>query len=127
MRIPSIPMIVFWIVMVAAPLLVCAVVVGQVPDVEQVPLHWNAAGEIDRWGSPDELTGICWFLGAVMAGSNLLMAVLYVFNDALYNSGLVHGVSRSGALKLYAVLAVVLVVTTAAIVVGITANVIAAV
>lgn len=119
-------MIIFWIVMVIIPLSVCAIAVGQIPDVAQVPLHWNASGEVDRWGDPSELAGVLWFLGAVMSGSNVLMAVLYMFNDTLYSMGLVHGVSRGGALKVYAVCAVILVVVVTAIAFGITSSVIEA-
>ena len=115
MRIPSFPMIVFWIIVIVAPLAVSAAVVGQVPNAGEIPLHWNAAGEIDRWGTPEEAAGTFWFLGGIMAAMNLLMALGYVFNDFLYNRGLVHGVSRTGALKVYVVCAVILAVLTAAI------------
>lgn len=31
---------------------------------------------------------------AIMSAANLLLALMYRFSDALYNMGLVHGVSR---------------------------------
>ena len=107
--------IIFWIAAVAAPLVICAFGVSQIPDVEQVATHWNAAGEVDKWGTPAELAGVWWVIGAAMAGTNLLLALCSLFNDKLYAMGLVHGISRENAPKLYAVLAVILVVMTAVI------------
>ncbi len=115
MRIPSIPMIIFWIAAIVAPLAISAVAIGQIPNVAEIPLHWNAAGNVDRWGTPEEAAGTFWFLGGIMSSCNLLMALGYVFNDLLYNRGLVHGVSRTGALKVYVACALFLVVTTASV------------
>lgn len=37
--------------LVAASFLVALWGIGQVPAGEQIPMHWNAAGEVDGWGS----------------------------------------------------------------------------
>ncbi|MBQ3106848.1 MAG: DUF1648 domain-containing protein [Eggerthellaceae bacterium] len=100
-------MIVFWLAAVLVPVAACIVSISVLPDAAQIPLHWNAAGEIDRWGDPAEHVVVSWFMAAVLGGVNLLLALCYVFNDVLYARGMVHGVSRSGARKVYVVLAAV--------------------
>lgn len=95
--------------MVAAPLLVCVIAVSTIPSgIEEIPMHWNAAGEIDRYGSPYEM----FIPSGILAAVNLMLALFYLFNDLLYNQGLVHGVSRKGALVLYKVIAVLIVAIT---------------
>ena len=53
-----------WILLVlcAAPILTAVVGVQFLPD--QIPVHYNAAGEIDRWGSKYEelVLGVCFSL-----------------------------------------------------------------
>ena len=100
--------IVFWAVMIAAPLAAAAVALSMLPPgVEQLPMQWGWDGKISRYGSPAEL----WLLGGIMSGVNVLLFLCFLFNDALYNYGLVHGTSRKGALVVYRVVALVLVAT----------------
>lgn len=90
MKPPRALMVLFWVVMVAAPTAATAIVATQFPAGVEVPLHWNFAGEIDEWGS-------AWAMlpaGLIMSGCNVLLALSYHFSDKLYNMGLVHGVSR---------------------------------
>lgn len=115
MRTPRAAALAFWIAAIAAPLLICAFGVSQIPDVAQVPIHYNALGEPDKWGTPAELARVCWVIGAAMSGTNLLLALCSAFNDRLYNAGLVHGVSRENAPKLYAAVAIILIIMTAVI------------
>ena len=53
-----------WILLVlcAAPILTAVVGVQFLPD--QIPVHYNATGEIDRWGSKYEelVLGVCFSL-----------------------------------------------------------------
>ena len=100
MRKPSLFDIVFWAAAVAVPLVACALIVPTLPDA--VPLHWGPTG-IDRWGSPSDV----WPLGIAMAGLNAILFVFFLFNDWLYDHGLVHGVSREGALTVCRVGAVI--------------------
>lgn len=46
---------------------------NQLPADAQIPLHWNAAGEVDRWGG--KLEGL-FLLPAITAGLALLLAVV---------------------------------------------------
>ncbi|WP_251231016.1 DUF1648 domain-containing protein [Adlercreutzia aquisgranensis] len=82
--------ILFWIAVIAAPALACLFVVAQFPPDVEVPLHWNASGQIDRWGSSITMLPA----SLIMCGANALMGLMYCFSDKLYNMGLVHGVSR---------------------------------
>ena len=117
---------VFWAAMVAGPLIAAAVAAGCVPDVAEVPLHWGFGGEPNRWGTPGELVGIYWFLGGTMAAVNVLMAVSFFFNDKMYAAGLVHGVSKENAPKIYVGCAVLMVAITVAILIALTSMVAAA-
>lgn len=108
----------FWVAAVAAPLVVSAAIAGQVPDAAQVPLHWNASGEVDRWGNSSEFALSLLFTGATLSALNLALLICFVFSGRLYDSGLVHGVSRDGARKVFAVIAVIIVVTSVALLVG---------
>lgn len=86
----SIAMAFLWIAVIAAPILACLVVVAQFPPDVEVPLHWNASGQVDRWGT--SLTMLPASL--IMCAANALMGLMYCFSDKLYDMGLVHGVSR---------------------------------
>ena len=81
---------VFWVAVIAAPVAAALVAVAQFPAGAEIPLHWNAQNQIDDWGSPWTMAPV----SAIMSGANLLLALMYRFSDALYNMGLVHGVSR---------------------------------
>lgn len=79
-----------WLALVALPIATGFVALGQIPDgVDQVPLHWNAVGDIDGWGRPTDMLG----LGFIMAATNVLVAFCYFRCDQMYDAGLVHGVS----------------------------------
>ena len=82
--------VVFWVAVIAAPVAAALVAVAQFPAGAEIPLHWNAQNQIDNWGSPWTMVPV----SAIMSGANLLLALMYRFSDALYNMGLVHGVSR---------------------------------
>lgn len=82
--------IAFWAAAIAAPALACLVAIAQFPPGADIPLHWNAQLEIDRWGSPWEMLPA----SLIMSGVNALLALSYLFSDRLYDLGLVHGVSR---------------------------------
>lgn len=80
-----------WAAIVAAPFAIAAGVIALLPPgIEQVPLHFDLEGNANRYGSPLEL----YVIAAIMGGANLLMFAMYLFSDALYDRGLVHGVSR---------------------------------
>lgn len=82
--------VVFWVAAIAAPVLAALVAVAQFPAGAEIPLHWNTQNQIDNWGSPWTMVPA----SAIMSAANLLLALMYRFSDALYNMGLVHGVSR---------------------------------
>lgn len=106
MKLRSIATVLFWIAVIAAPVLVCLFVAAQFPPDTEVPLHWNASGQIDKWGTP--LTMLPASL--IMSGANALMGLMYCFSDKLYDMGLVHGVSRKATRPLLCGTAVVLVI-----------------
>ena len=81
----------FWVVVVAVPVLAALVAAAQFPAGSEIPLHWNAQDQVDNWGSPWTMVPV----SAIMSAANLLLALMYRSSDALYNMGLVHGVSRS--------------------------------
>lgn len=106
MRAASVLSILFWIAVVTAPLAICAAATSQIPDVAEIPLRWNSSGEVSQWGPPIKLKAIFWFIGAVMSAGNAAMATCFAFNDRLFDAGLINGdISRSGALKAYAAVA----------------------
>ena len=55
--------------------------------------------------------------GMIMGATNALLATCYAFNDFLYDHGLVHNISRKGALILYRVLAAFIVIVTVGVLV----------
>ena len=57
--------------------------------------------------SPSTCTQL-WLIAGGLAFCNIICALSYCANDFLYDHGLVHGVSRQGALKLYVACAIVL-------------------
>lgn len=113
MRVPRAAVVLFWIAVTVLPTVACLAGASAFPPgVDSLPVHWNGAWEIDRYGSPWSMVP----LGITMSLVNGLMALAFAFNDALYDRGLVHGVSRRGALVVYCVLACFVVAVTAAIV-----------
>lgn len=52
------------------PLVLTALAMPTLPDA--VPMHWNAAGEIDRWGSRNE----AWMMPLIGIGVNLMFILL---------------------------------------------------
>lgn len=115
----SIAMVLFWIVVIVAPVLACFFVVAQFPPDVELPLHWNASGQIDRWGSSLDMLPA----SLIMSGANGLMGLMYCFSDKLYDMGLVHGVSRKATRPLLCGTAVVLVIIMVIILACWTANV----
>lgn len=110
LKLPLPAMIALWAVLVAAPLAIGLVGFSMIPaGVERIPTHWGFDGQVNGYGPPS----MAWIIGAVMAGVQALVALCCIFNDNLYDRGLVHGVSREGAPVLYVVLGVVLVAVTA--------------
>ncbi|MGI6106252.1 MAG: DUF1648 domain-containing protein [Raoultibacter sp.] len=106
MKLPSPPLILFWLFAIAAPFAVTAIVLYQLPpEVTEIPMQIGFDGEINRTGPPGEL----WILAIILSLCNFMMALAYCANDFLYASGLVHGVSKNGALKVYVVVAMFLV------------------
>lgn len=83
--------VLYWVIMIVAPLLMTLVVLITLPEnVQQVPMQVGFDGEVNRWGSPSEF----WLLGGIMAGCNLLLALCYRFYHVLNAAGLVHGVNN---------------------------------
>ncbi len=83
-------MALFWIAVIAAPAIASLVAIAQFPPGIEIPMHWNAQGQVDRFGSPWEMLP----LSFIMLGCNLLFMLFYAFSDKLFDLGLVHGVSR---------------------------------
>lgn len=91
MKLPHPLTMLAWAAIIAAPFAIAAGVIALLPPgIEQVPLHFDLEGNANRYGSPLEL----YVIAGIMGGANLLMFAMYVFSDALYDHGLVHGVSR---------------------------------
>lgn len=86
----------FWVVAIIAPAATAIVCALQFPAGVEVPLHWNAAGEIDGYGSP-------WTMARVMAPLSIfcngLLALCYRFSDFLYDNGFIHGVGSKGSAR----------------------------
>lgn len=104
----------FWAAMIALPTLASLVAISCFPQDSVIPLHWNAQGGVDRWGSP-------WVMlpsSLIMAGSNALIAAFFKYSDKLYDHGLTHGVSREGARPLLCVTAIAMAAIWAAILIG---------
>lgn len=102
-----------WLVLVALPAITGFLALGQIPaGIDQVPMHWNAAGQIDGWGKPGEMLG----LGFIMAATNALMAFCWSNAKPMMDAGLVHGAkSPEGAKKVLVGSAVFIVVLNAGI------------
>ena len=110
LKLPLPAMIALWVVLVAAPLAIGLVGFSMIPaGIERIPTHWGFDGQINGYGSPHTV----WILGAFMAGGQALVALCCIFNDKLYDMGLVHGVSREGAPVIYVALGVFMVAVTA--------------
>lgn len=105
MRPPSFPMAIFWVMTIAAPFVVTAVALATLPPgTTEIPMHIGFDSSVNM-GSPSDL----WLVAGGLAFCNIVFAISYCANDLLYDHGLVHGVSRQGALKLYAACAIVLI------------------
>lgn len=108
---PSLPMAIFWVMAAAAPFVVTAVALMTLPPgTTEIPMHIGFDGSVDM-GSPSDL----WLVAGGLAFCNIIFALSYGANDFLYDHGLVHGVSRQEALKLYVACAIVLVVVQIAV------------
>ncbi|NPD30839.1 DUF1648 domain-containing protein [Eggerthellaceae bacterium zg-1084] len=85
--------VVAWLLLIVAPLVVYAVGMRMIPEgVTEVPLHWNGAGQVDRWGAPSEML----FLPLVFMGANVLLALVYLFAEKLSQMGLLNGTVKGG-------------------------------
>ena len=84
---------IFWACVIAAPALATLVAIAQFPPGVDVPLHWNASGQIDDWGSP----WVMFPLSMIMSGTNALTGLCCRYSDKLYDMGLIHGISRKNA------------------------------
>ena len=101
---PSFPIAIFWMLAVAAPFVVTTVALTTLPPgTAEIPMYIGFDGSVDM-GSPSDL----WLVAGGLAFCNIAFALSYCANDFLYDHGLVHGVSRQGALKLYVACAIVL-------------------
>lgn len=111
MRMPTPKMLVFWALAVAAPFVVSAIALSTLPPgTTEVPMHVALDGSMEM-GDPSGF----WLVAAGLALCNVLFAASYCANDFLYDHGLVHGVSRKGALKVYVAFAAAVVVLQAAL------------
>lgn len=107
---------VFWLVLIAAPPAACAIALSVIPPgIEAIPMHWDASGQIDRYGRPEEV----YLVGGAGAFCNLLLGLCYAFSDKLYDAGLIHGVGRKGARRVFTVLACVDTIIFIALTMGI--------
>lgn len=103
--------IMFWMTVIAAPLGTCALIVTQIPEAYSIPLHWTL-GEVDRWGSSDDLAKTLWTVGAIVSILNILMAIGYSFGDQLHKTGTTNRVPPDSIRAIFMVCAAV--VTTIA-------------
>lgn len=69
----------FWIIAVATPLVSCLIAIAQLPAGTSIPMHWDAAGEIDRFGSAWEML----IPAAIMTLSNLAIAIMSIFSEKI--------------------------------------------
>ena len=69
----------FWIIAVATPLVSCLIAIAQLPAGTSIPMHWDAAGEIDRFGSDWEML----IQAAIMSLSNLAIAIMSIFSEKI--------------------------------------------
>lgn len=59
------------IILTLLPILYLAFIWGELP--EKVPLHWNGAGEVDRWGSKNQLW---WLMMLITVPSYLIFTII---------------------------------------------------
>lgn len=69
----------FWIIAVATPLVSCLIAIAQLPAGTSIPMHWDVAGEIDRFGSAWEML----IPAAIMSLSNLAIAIMSIFSEKI--------------------------------------------
>lgn len=69
----------FWIIAVATPLVSCLIAIAQLPAGTSIPMHWDTAGEIDRFGSAWEML----IPAAIMSLSNLAIAIMSIFSEKI--------------------------------------------
>lgn len=104
-----------WLVLALAPLAFSLIGFLQIPaGLTTIPVHWNAAGEIDGYGSPSFVFG----LGAIMSLTNAILAILCFNSDKAYDAGLVHGVSKEATPVALFITAIVLVLIHGAIMIA---------
>ncbi|NHM16968.1 DUF1648 domain-containing protein [Eggerthellaceae bacterium zg-887] len=82
--------ILLWIAVIATPAVASLIAIAQFPPNIEIPMHWNAQGQVDRFGSPWQMLPV----SLIISGSNVLLALSYAFSDKLFDLGLVHGISR---------------------------------
>lgn len=87
------------------PPIISLLFISYMPFNEEILLHWNAQGQIDRYGFPWEFI----VYSFIMSGCNVLLAVCYLFSNKLYSIGLVHGVSQKATRPYIVVVAIVIV------------------
>lgn len=86
-------MVILWIATVTIPVISTFVAITQFPTDIDIPMHWDAHGQVDRYGSP----WIMFPVSFIISACNILLALSYAFSDKLYDLGLVHGISRRAA------------------------------
>lgn len=116
--------VLFWVIMVLVPVICMGILMTLLPgDASEVPLHWNAAGQIDRWGTPEEF----WILPGIMSVLELVLGISFFKSDYLYSRGLTHGVDRPGVKKVLVISALLILITDVAVSVGIYLSVVSVV
>ncbi len=105
--------IMFWVVVIAAPLGTCALIVVQIPEASSIPLYWTL-GEVERWGSSDDLAKTPWLVGGIVSILNILMAIGYAFGDQLHKAGITNGVP-SDSIRPILVICAIIVTTIACV------------
>ena len=103
MKAPYLPMAIFWMLAVAAPFVVTAIALAMLPPGTTGIPCILASMAASTWVSLP-ISGS----SPAASPSATSSALSYCANDFLSDHGLVHGVSRQGALKLYVACAIVL-------------------
>lgn len=61
---------------VVTAILAAAIVVWQAGPTGPMPMHFNAAGQVDRWGDRNEMAGVIAMIGLLAAGISIFCAVM---------------------------------------------------
>lgn len=78
----------FWIFIILIPVISCLIVITQFSADAQIPIHWNARHQVDRYGSPWEifpsslLIATCETLLAIF----MYLAISYLIMDLFMES-----------------------------------------